>query len=328
MAGRRWRLQWRYFEGALTGLEVQLRIGGTDVLVVIEEPGVFGVIDIDRPELPDELRTAYLTALGDPLWSHIESALGRPIEVVAVRNDCTMNVTSDCVSFEVGIAPNGPATRGFLGPLDSSLLRLLCRLGKPMRRNSLSLDPPFEWIAVIGTTQLAASQLRTLEVLDVVLIDDAVFNNEALECQLVVGADRRQVGRAVLQLGELRMAQLNPPGSAFMGAAFMTNREMEFVGAREGAFDDVPVVLRFELAQWQAPLSEMAQLAPGAVIDLGHRIDNQSVAVWVGQRCIGRGQLVAIGERLGVRILSLVGQERGAPLTNDREASTDAVPGS
>jgi flagellar motor switch/type III secretory pathway protein FliN len=27
--------------------------------------------------------------------------------------------------------------------------------------------------------------------------------------------------------------------------------------------------------------------------------------VWVEQRCIGRGQLVAIGERLGVRLLSV-----------------------
>lgn len=108
----------------------------------------------------------------------------------------------------------------------------------------------------------------------------------------------------------------------------MTNREMESAGAHEGAFDDVPVVLRFELAHWQAPLSEMAQLAPGAVIDLGHRIDSQSVAVWVGQRCIGRGQLVALGERLGVRILSLVGQERSTPMTNERQMSADAVPGS
>jgi len=328
VAGRHWRLQWRYFEGPLTGLEVQLRIGGTDVLVVIEEPGVLGVMDIDRPELPDELRTAYLAALADPVWSLVESALGRAIEVVAVRADCTMNITSDCVSFEVGVAPNGPATRGFLGPLDSRLQQLLCQLGRPVRRNLLSLDPPFDWIAVIGTTQLFASQLRALDVFDVVLIDDAVFNNEALECQLVIGADRRRVGRAVLQLGELRMVQLNSPGTAFMGAAFMTNREMESAGAHEGAFDDVPVVLRFELAHWQAPLSEMAQLAPGAVIDLGHRIDSQSVAVWVGQRCIGRGQLVALGERLGVRILSLVGQERSTPMTNERQMSADAVPGS
>ena len=74
---------------------------------------------------------------------------------------------------------------------------------------------------------------------------------------------------------------------------------------QESGFDEIPVSLRFEVAQWQASLGEMAKLAAGTVIDLGRRVDEQSVTVWVEQRCIGKGQLVAIGERLGVRLLSV-----------------------
>ena len=66
--------------------------------------------------------------------------------------------------------------------------------------------------------------------------------------------------------------------------------------------------------KWNASLAEMANLAPGAVIDLGQRVDEQAVSVWVEQHCVGKGQLVAIGERLGVRLLSVfAGQSPGEP---------------
>lgn len=325
VAGQHWRLRWRYFEGPLVGLELRMRIGAADLVLGIEDPSALGAaIDIARPELPDELRAAYLTALGEPVWPLIEATLGCAVELTAVRINCAMDITSECVSFEIGAVPTGPATRGFLGPVDPNLQHLLFELGKRNgARVPRPMNLPFEWAAVVGSTQLLASELRTLEILDVVLIDDAVFNTEVLECQLAVGADRQRAGRAVLQVGELRMIELTSPG-----AAFMTNRELDSTRAHDGAFDDVPVVLRFELAQWQAPLSELAQLASGAVIDLGHRIDSQSVAVWAGQRCIGRGQLVAIGERLGVRVLNLAGVERGeAPVASERDPGTHAESG-
>jgi type III secretion protein Q len=75
--------------------------------------------------------------------------------------------------------------------------------------------------------------------------------------------------------------------------------------AQQTGFDDIPVSLRFELAQWNASLAEVGNLAAGAVVDIGQRIDEHAVSVWVEQRCIGKGQLVAIGERLGVRLVSV-----------------------
>ena len=85
----------------------------------------------------------------------------------------------------------------------------------------------------------------------------------------------------------------------------VTRTDANAAPLEEAGFGEIPVSLRFELAQWNAPLAEMANLAPGAVIDLGQRVDEHVVSVWVEQRCIGRGQLVAIGERLGVRLLSI-----------------------
>ena len=92
------------------------------------------------------------------------------------------------------------------------------------------------------------------------------------------------------------------------GQVTMTNPDADLVIPDDTGFDQISVSLRFELARWEASLAEVANLAAGAIIDLGQRVDEQSVSVWVGQRCIGKGQLVAIGERLGVRLLSVFAQ--------------------
>ena len=87
------------------------------------------------------------------------------------------------------------------------------------------------------------------------------------------------------------------------------NSETEVAARLEAGFEDVSVNLRFEVAQLNATLAEMSRFAPGSVIDLGQRVDEQAVSIWVGQRCIGKGQLVALGERLGVRLLSVQTRE-------------------
>ena len=85
----------------------------------------------------------------------------------------------------------------------------------------------------------------------------------------------------------------------------MINRESDHDSTRGADLHEIEVGLRFELAQWRATLAEVAAWAPGAVIELDHRIDDQSVSVWVGHRCVGKGELVAVGERLGVRLTAV-----------------------
>jgi flagellar motor switch/type III secretory pathway protein FliN len=133
-----------------------------------------------------------------------------------------------------------------------------------------------------------------------VVIDDATYTAEALECWLGAGRTRRYAGRVSLRTGHLYSVVFTTKGNSLMAPP-----DTDKPPGQESGFDEIPVSLRFEVAQWQATLGEISQLAAGALIDLGARIDEQSVTVWCEQRCIGKGQLVAIGERLGVRLLSV-----------------------
>ncbi|WP_204324245.1 FliM/FliN family flagellar motor switch protein, partial [Stenotrophomonas maltophilia] len=64
----------------------------------------------------------------------------------------------------------------------------------------------------------------------------------------------------------------------------------------------------FELGRRSLPLSEIRALGAGHVFDLGLDPDQPVDLVANGTR-IGRGEIVEIGERVGVRVTRLFGQD-------------------
>jgi type III secretion protein Q len=68
--------------------------------------------------------------------------------------------------------------------------------------------------------------------------------------------------------------------------------------------DDIPVKLLFELGRIELPLAEIRQLAPGALIPMLRPLED-SVDILANGRRIGRGNLVQIGDSMGIRITRL-----------------------
>lgn len=304
-----WLFRWRYLAEPPTGIELELRIGGARAVVGLEGLQAFGrAADVTRADLPSGLRAACLNGLGIALWRELEALTRRTVEVLDVRLDPAPEVASEYLGFEISAEPRGPLVRGMLRFTDRDPARS-CELYDVLAETSqrelpgapLPTGLPLRWAAVIGSTRLAAAEVQTLEEHDVVLIDDATREPNALVCWLGVGPTRRYAGRVSWRSeGQvppvLQMVDFGIGGGKSMGA------DIDAVAA---GFDDIPVSLRFELAQWSASLAEVGNLSVGAVIDTGQRIDGHTVSVWVEQRCIGKGQLVAVGERLGVRLVSV-----------------------
>lgn len=342
VAGAQWRFRWRHVTGSLAGVLLRLRIGSAELTVGFEDPGPFdAVADLTRPELPPELRVAYLIGAGAALWRELEAIMQCAVELVDVQHDGAMVVAADCVGFELGREPHGPLARGFVctgeGPADGFAndpsndkgWRILSETSRrEMARARLPTELPVQWAAVAGSTMLAAAEVRALEAGDTVMIDDATFTAEALGCWLGAGVARRHAGRAALRQGQLHFIQFTIKGNAVMQATTSTQTANGAAGdpiSSEAQFEEIQVNLRFELARWHAPLAEVAALAPGTVIDLGRRIDEQSVLVWAEQRCIGKGQLVALGDRLGVRLLTVFGSD-GSSVAQDRQQQVQSPP--
>lgn len=68
--------------------------------------------------------------------------------------------------------------------------------------------------------------------------------------------------------------------------------------------DDVQIALNFDVGQTRMNLNQLRRLLPGYLFELATHVESP-VAIKVYGQTIGRGELVQIGERLGVRLLEI-----------------------
>lgn len=71
------------------------------------------------------------------------------------------------------------------------------------------------------------------------------------------------------------------------------------------ALDAVQVDIELELGRIRLRLSELRHLAVGQVYETDRSADGEGVVLWCGGQRLGLGQLVTVGERLGVRVTAL-----------------------
>jgi type III secretion protein Q len=72
-----------------------------------------------------------------------------------------------------------------------------------------------------------------------------------------------------------------------------------------GAADNIPVSLDFDLGSIELPLGELAALRPGYVFELAGSLEKLRVVIRANGTRVGIGELVAVGEVLGVQLLAL-----------------------
>lgn len=72
-----------------------------------------------------------------------------------------------------------------------------------------------------------------------------------------------------------------------------------------GALGAVEVRLTVEVGAARMTLSALAELGPGATFELDRRTDER-IDILVNDQLLAKGEVVAIGDKFGVRILELV----------------------
>jgi type III secretion system YscQ/HrcQ family protein len=75
--------------------------------------------------------------------------------------------------------------------------------------------------------------------------------------------------------------------------------------APPGAADNIPVSLDFDLGSLALPLGELAALKPGYVFELPGNLEKLRVVIRANGTRIGHGELVAVGDVLGVQLLAI-----------------------
>jgi type III secretion protein Q len=159
----------------------------------------------------------------------------------------------------------------------------------------------------VGGTRLGVGWLGSVRPGDVVILDHALLEGRiaAVFGEHRLASCRIDGNRAILLDRPVRIGgDLHQNWTA---ADTMTHEGTD-TRAKDADLDEMQIKLLFELGRLEISLGELRTLAPGYVFDLG-RDPSHAVEIHAGGRRIGHGEVVKIGEALGVRIVGLFNQE-------------------
>ncbi|BAM93184.1 type III secretion system translocation protein, RhcQ [Bradyrhizobium oligotrophicum S58] len=253
------------------------------------------------------------TTLAEPdLLLLIEFACAAVLDVI--EETLGLSVILTRASFDCSVPdPLGLLCRGTLGERSFSAdLSLPDPYESRLADHVQALDPaPAAGVPIcaafrVGATRISARLLASLRPGDVVIIEHAmpdgrvagVFGERRLTSCRFEGSDATVLDMLHQIRGDLH----------HWTAVDMTTHESVDTGADEVSLDDLQIKLLFEIGQLDIPLGELRTIAPGYVFNLG-RDPRHAVEIHAGNRRIGSGEIVKIGEALGVRIKRLFNHE-------------------
>lgn len=162
----------------------------------------------------------------------------------------------------------------------------------------------------IGTTAITLGEMRGIVPGDIVSIEDWQSQSGALVVRC--GTGRRGVawtaiaeGRRVTALRDITYSngahmEGNPPAGESGTPAAVPHPDAE--PASLAHLDGLEVVLRFEVGDVAVPLAELRAVKPGYVFELPQPLKQSEVRIVANGNRIGTGTLIAVGNRLGVRV--------------------------
>jgi len=290
----------------------RVQLGPHAGTLAIDAPGLARLLDEPRPDrLPAELRTVLLADALHPLVEALKATLRlrfdwMPDDTRGDGANASLAMPDGALGFELRDAGGAVALRGFASLDDPAAWDTLVppfarrRADTATRRfDTLRLPLHFE----LGSTTLALKELAGIRAGDVIGIERWAAFGSALQVTAHAGGHTglRIVGMAdgshitVTALGDPLMNRDDP-------AAADPSLAADPGGLPLSRLDALEVVLRFEVGELSLTLGDLKSLSPGHVFDLGQTLNRCDVRILAHGNLLGRGYLVAVGDRLGVRV--------------------------
>lgn len=296
-------------------------IGGSEVLVTVGLDALerlLAGLQPDLVDLPDDATLPLLVELAlAPLLERAEAIVGATLSCRGVRRGARSLIeTEDALTFPLRFG--GAAHRaaiGLLAPESGRWAEVLDRIAQladaalpPAEAARRHAAVPVTVAFVAGALSLSVAELASLRSGDVLIPDELGLARN--EIRVVVGG--RHVASARVDGQDLRLltalSKLHPleettpmppeaPPAASPGSA---------PGSEAALVDEVEIGLRFEIGRDTIAVGELRAIGPGYVFALG-RDPKSAIDILANGRRIGRGEIVRVGDTLGVRVSRLSG---------------------
>jgi hypothetical protein len=257
---------------------------GTRLLASWEEiQADFPLVRLVDEAGPDAKRTIVTVAI-DSALSDLERELARPL---LVKNIAVMDAKASLLDAEEPLAADwrriGP------GGQTRSYTVLLSKGGELPQDSGGVAKSAFQLLEhatlQLLSVPLTAMQAKRIATGDIVMLERG---NEAL--LLLRNARAVVSARLLIKRTEIKLS---------------INTEPTPVSARDDRATGSALNARFSFSGISLPISELATLAPGAVVDINRDIDELEFEVRLNEQVIGKGRLVQFGDRLGMQMLEV-----------------------
>ncbi|MBA1142425.1 type III secretion system cytoplasmic ring protein SctQ [Mesorhizobium sp. CCANP35] len=303
-------LVWQQQASAIPMLDCFWRVGPETMVLSLSRDLVEALVSTVQSGLglPSEPTASLIVELAlEPLVARMEEQTQLDVQLLGVREATTL---APYLELDIGFGPVSGQGRLFLfSPLDGLVPSAFRALGElvgqlPRQPREVSPELPAIVAGVIGTLCVPAAVLRQACIGDVLLPDISPFGRGQITLslgQLWAGADIE--GDDLILRGPFR------PRSCLLENVPMSTQPQSQQEQSQPDLDDVEIVLVFECGRWPMPLGDLRSAGEGHVFELGRPIDGPVDIVANGRR-IGRGDIVRVGDELGVRL-------RGRLASND-----------
>lgn len=306
LRGTDYEMHWRFDAAVPAGAYVyRFRLGSHPGLLGLDAPAQVALLAERRADLlPRDLRYLLLADALAPMAERLEKALRLRFEWSPPETGEPTSVRSGAHAAHFRLAVPGMAD-GFGGWVQfdepAALAELLSALPDhpPQRCRSL------EWLRIplsftVGKTQIRLREVRSISPGDIIGIEEWGSSGAALLVTADLGG---AAGRSLVGLAEgarITLQQLKEP-------AMTQDLAAPGAGEDEGQLpldrlDALEVTLRFEVGDLSVSLGELRSVRAGHVFELGQELNRSPVRILAHGNVLGKGYLVAVGDRLGVRV--------------------------
>ncbi|MBJ9615510.1 type III secretion system cytoplasmic ring protein SctQ [Burkholderia multivorans] len=265
--------------------------------------------DAAEPAVPAVIRAALLADLGAPLAATLQAATRQRVELLPPAEPApAWHASPSALRFELRRADGAWRCHGALlfDAPDALAVFFASAPAAPPDAAALYANLPVPLAFELGRTALTAAELADVVAGDIIAIEHWRAHEQDLLCVAYVRAapaweiTGRPAGNR-LTVQRIREMPLEPPRTDSASAAAPDTPPAD----APRALDGLAVDLRFELPPTSMPLGELGTLQPGAVIELPHGINQSVIHLVANGMLIGTGQLIAVGQKLGVRVVTL-----------------------
>lgn len=280
-----------------------VRVAGSELLVWLDqvEP-LYRHLPYSIETLPPSLRKeGWLDALL-PSLNALSAQLGQQIELVRVMEE-QVGKRGDAIPFLLSLGESPVlVVKGALACADSSFNQWMKRVPHAAMPDSGSAlaELPLQFDVACGATCLTASQWLSVQIGDVIVVQGGA-SAISPECDnLSLFLDSVRVRGLALRrargMVNLRMSH--------MSADDLEAQPLGSAHPKGQTPADIPLKIDFVIGNVVVTLAELMRLHEGHVFELEVPLRESRVQLRANGRVMAFGELVGVGDRLGVRILA------------------------